>query len=75
MEDSCVTMIRHLLDDPPEVHVEEVEQERWELELGDRVAIRLAPPNQNFIHWWLMNASTLYYHADPLFRAAVDGEL
>jgi hypothetical protein len=68
-------MIRHLLDDPPEVHIEEVEQERWELELGDRVAIRLVPPNQTFTHWWLMNASMLYYHADPLFRAAIDGEL
>lgn len=72
--ESCVDLILHLLIDGPEVHAVDVETERWEIELGERVAFRLGQDHLGDWAWFIiMDAAPWLYAVDPLYRATVDG--
>jgi len=67
----CIEMIHHLLSNPPEVHAAEVQQEFWEIELGERVGYRLAEYKPyDAASWLILDWSPWAYARGGWFREA-----
>jgi len=69
----CIEMLHHLLFDPPEVHATDVQQEFWEIELGERVGYRLAEYRPyDPASWLILDWSPWAYARGGWFREAID---